>query len=111
MEHNCIRNPDTGACYVCKLPMRQNFGVLTGLDAVLDATQHPQEHSTVTIDKCACGSILKGSESQCLDCWIAEQTRQPAPRPKPIKQTKQPMTAVSLDSILDAMTDDSSKWN
>jgi hypothetical protein len=111
MEHNCVRNPGTGACYVCGTPIRQNFGVLTGLDAVVDATQHPQPAPTTPRHECSCGAPIKPSETQCLDCWIAEQTKQPAPQPvKQIKRTAK-ITAVTLDSILDAMTDDQTKWN
>lgn len=88
-DHTCIRNPDTGACYVCRVPMRRNFAVADAspLDDSLDATQHPQPRRAAPQYLCACGAALKPSETQCVDCWIAEQTKQPTSKPV-VKLTK-----------------------
>lgn len=110
MEHNCVRNPASGNCYVCNTPMRQNFGVMSALDAAIDATQHPKAPAPPPAPRCPCGAIVKPSEALCVDCWIAEQTKQPAPKPKPVKQTKP--ASGSLNSILESMMENNpNKWN
>lgn len=111
-EHACVRNPETGCCYVCRTPMRLNRPASSMLEAIVDATQHPAPAAPPAANHCACGARIKAPETQCVDCWIAGQTKQtPA---KPVKQAKPtPNTAViDLDSILAAMTEKNpDKWN
>lgn len=122
MEHNCVRNPETGACYVCKTPMRLNYHAESPLDAIVDATQHPAP-APVNIRRCACGNYLPKNETQCADCFIAEYTKAPVkqfyPTPASIadkmieraKSNNSAPLAVSLDSILDAMETRRERWN
>jgi hypothetical protein len=118
-DHTCVRNPETGACFVCFTPMRLNFPAGSLLDASIDATQFPRTIAPPR-PSCACGSTsLMQGETVCADCWIAAQTKQtapaPPPAPKPVKQTKPTPAAapaVSLDSILSAMLETNpNKWN
>jgi hypothetical protein len=113
-DHNCVRNPETGKCYVCCTPMRLTFWTPNPLDRAIDAALFPDDKpsaprpAAVTCANCHGGRPVQG-ESLCLDCWIAEQTKPRAPKPKPVKQTKP--ASITLDSILDAMKTNPSKWN
>jgi hypothetical protein len=103
-NHNCVRNPETGCCYVCRVYMRLN-AVGSPLDKAIDATMFPKPPAPPA-RTCTCGTVIKASETHCVDCWIAEQTKQPAPKPKPVKQTKPAQGAITLESIIEAMTQD-----